>query len=168
MKFIKNKVLETAIMNLYNSLKDEPYGQQFSWKDIAQRTKLKDKLTQDNLYYIANKVCLLLMSSDNRYLETKQGYGKRIIKPEEHNYVAKKKVKSSVKIYHKAGQILASTNMDELTEEQKKQIIYDANKYSTLEMFAKEILQKKKIGVSQKEDLSKASLFLDTIKLFTK
>jgi hypothetical protein len=57
--------------------------------------------------------------------------------------------------------------MDNLSDDEKKQIIMDANKYTTLEMFAKEVLQKKKIGITKKEDIAKASLFLDAVKLFS-
>lgn len=163
--FEKNKQLQQAIDTLYENLKDEEYGKKISWNKLKALAG-NESLSKDNLYYVANKVCLMLMRNNQRYLETVRKAGKRIINPDEHQLVAKKKVNKSVRIYRNAGAILASTNMDELTEEQKQQVIESANKYSTLEMFTLEMLKKKKIGKSNKEDVRTASLFLDAIKMF--
>jgi len=163
----ENVIIQGAIRTLYDAMREKEYGEKFAWDELRQMTGVID-LPLDRLYYVCNKVCLLLMEHDQKYLETINSYGKRIILPSEHGIVANKKVKRSVRIYRKAGAVLTSTNMGELTDDQKKQIVYDANKYSTLEMFAREMLNKKQLGKSEEEDGSKASLFLDAIKLFTK
>ena len=163
--FEKNKKLQNAIDKLYSILKDEEYGNTYSWNKLALLSGMPNTNKQD-IYYIANKVCLLLMKHDQKYLITEHGSGKRIVIPSEHNLIAKKTANKSVKIYRKAGAVIASTNLDKLNDEEKNEIIQAANKYSTLEMFTNEMLKKKKIGQSSKEDVKTASLFLDTIKMF--
>ena len=96
----------------------------------------------------------MMMQFDQKYLVTVVGVGKRIINPAEHSVVAKHKVKRSVRLYRQAGAVLSSTNTDMLTSDQKRQVIEDANKYSTLEMFANEVLKKKQIGISTKDGSS--------------
>lgn len=167
--FEKNKVLQKAINTLYEQLKEEQYGKKFSWKTLRIMIGEEgQEMTQDNLYYVVNKAGLLLMGNDQKFLMSIYKYGKRIINPREHTIIAKKTISKSVKIYRKAGQVLASTNMDKLTKEQKTDVIESANKYKTLEMFATEIIKRKKIGVRKEEDIKNASIFLDTIKMFTK
>ena len=162
--FEKNKQLQKAINNLYNFLKKEEYGSKYSWaklKEISGVTK------DEHIYYVANRVCLMLMRNDQKFLETERTYGKRIVNPSEHGLIAKKTANKSVKIYRKAGAVLASTNMEELSEDQKKDVIDAANKYNTLEMFANEMFKKKQIGNASKSDVKTAGLFLDAIKLFS-
>jgi len=61
----------------------------------------------------------------------------------------------------------SSTNLNELNEEEQKNIIESANKYHTLEMFTSEILKKKKIGTYNKIDSRSAGLIMDTMKFFS-
>ena len=164
--YAKNKLLEKAINRLYERVRTEEYGCKFTWEELRVISGL-DGEDKANLYYVANKVCLMLMEHDQKYLETLAGYGKRIVNPSEHNLIAKKKVARSVKIYRKAGSILASTNLDKLSEDEKLSIINEANKYRTLEMFTSEMLKKKQIGKSSKGDVKTAGLFLDAIKMFS-
>lgn len=164
--FERNKMLEKAVERLYEIVRKEKYGTKFTWDEIAHLSGI-DGDDRQKLYYVANKVCLLLMRNDQKYLETVANHGKRIVNPSEHNVLAKKKVNRSVKIYRKAGNILASTNLDELDEEQKNEVITSANKYRTLEMFTTEMLNKKQIGKSSKDDIKTAGLFLDAIKMFS-
>lgn len=161
-----NKELQNAINVLYEFLKNENYGKSYSWHELSSLAGFKT-FNSDNIYYVANRVCLMLMRNDKRYLQTVHGVGKRLINPNEHQLFAKKTANKSVKIYKKAGAILASTNMDELNDDQKREVIEAANKYTTLEMFTQEMLSKKRIGVSGKSDVRTASLFLDTIKAFS-
>jgi len=165
--FEPNKQQQDAINKLYNKLKDEPYGARFSWDELKDLSGLDD-VDKGVVYYIANKVCLMLMVTDQKYLATEFKYGKRIVNPNEHELIAKKTASKSVKIYKKAGAVLASTNMDELSEDEKRTVVDAANKYSTLEMFTNEMLKKKKIGEVGKDDLKTAGLFLDAIKMFAK
>lgn len=165
--FDKNKKLQEAINNLYVDLKDKDYGQVFTWEEIAKKSGLNNP-DKNLVYYVANKVCLMLMVHDSRYLATEHGKGKKIIKPEEHTLYSKKKAQRSVKIYRQAGAIMHATNMDLLSAEQKKEAIDNANKWSTLQMFAEEMLKKKQIGKSSIPDVRTAGLFLDAIKLFSK
>jgi hypothetical protein len=165
--FEKNKELQRAIDKLYTELKDEEYGSKYSWEELRNLAGLRPTIGKNEVYYVTNKVCLMLMAYEQKYLDTVHKYGKRIVNPEEHGILAKKKAKKSVKIYRKAGAIIACTNMDKLTEEQKKQMIDNANKFSTLEMFAQEMLKKKQIGKTSKDNIKTASLFLDAIKMFT-
>lgn len=162
--FAKDELLQKKINILYENLKGRPYDTKITWKEIKNIIGLDD-IRQ--VYYVANKVCLLLMYHDSKYLATEHGVGKRIIKPNEHDVVAKKNVKKSVKIYKKSGAILASTNMDLLTDDEKDRVIVNANKYATLEMFANEMLKKKEIGKKSPDDVRTASLFLDAIRMFT-
>jgi hypothetical protein len=164
--FDHNKQLQKAIDTLYEKMKSLNYGDRFSWNKLAQMSDLSTK-DMNKVYYVTNKVCLMLMKNDQKYLETEHKYGKRIINPQEHQLIAKKTANKSVRIYKKAGAVLASTNMEELTDEQKKEVIEAANRYNTLEMFTTEMLKKKQIGIAGKTDVRTASLFLDAIKLFT-
>ena len=165
--FEKNRQLEKAINNLYTEIKDKEYNDKLSWEELKKLCNVPGMVvSKQQLYYVVNKVCVLLMTHDRKFLVGVMGFGKRIINPDEHSVVAKKVVKKSVKIYRKAGTILASTNMDELNDKQKQEVIESANKYSTLELFASEVIRKKEIGKSSKGDVKTASLFLDAIKLF--
>lgn len=163
----KNKELQRAIDRLYNELKDSEYNSRYSWSELARLAGLHQSIGKEIIYYIANKVCLMLMTYDQKYLDTVRSFGKRIVEPKDHGVLAKKKAKKSVKIYRKAGAIIACTNMDKLTDEQKATMVESANKYNTLEMFASEMLRKKQLSKSSKSDIKKAGLFLDAIKLFT-
>ena len=167
MKFDSDKQIEKAVNQLYDALCDAPYDTRFSWDELRDLAGLSKKTTMQRMYYVVNKVCVLLMGGAQRYLVTEMGNGKRIIKPGEHQLEAKKKVKRSVRIYRAAGHILASTNMDELSEEQKREVMENANKYATMEMFSRELLSKKRIGSASSDNVRLAGVFLDTIKLFT-
>lgn len=147
----KNQKIERAIKELYNILKEKPYNTQLSWKEIKEMTK-EEELTKEQIYYITEKVNEMMMSYDSKYLVTVYKIGKRIINPNEHKIEARKTVKKSTKMYKKAGAILASTNLDELKPEEKQQIIEDANKFRTLELFTERLLKKKKITQEQKPE----------------
>lgn len=165
--FSKNKELQRAVDKLYENIKDCKYGEKFSW-GVLKELSGNEKLKKQELYYVVNSACLLLMQNDMKYLQSIHGFGKYIIEPREHNIVAKKKAKKSVKIYRTAGQVLASTNLELLTEDQKREVVDSANKYSTLEMFSQEMLKKRKLSSAKKEDILNASFFLDAIQLFSK
>jgi len=162
-----NKELQVAINKTYEAVHDHEHGATFTWDELRAFTGLRSA-SKEKMYYIANKVCLMLMRHDSKYFDTIPGKGKRIILAEEHGVIAKKTVNKSVRIYRKAGAILASTDMDKLSEDQKRDVIEKANKYATLELFAKEVLKTKKIGKNTPDQIEKAGLFLDTIKLFAK
>ena len=164
---VVNKKIQFAVDRLYKELKDIDYGKEYKWEELMELAGLPKDANMSEIYYIANKVCLMMMQFDQKYLVTVVGVGKRIINPAEHSVVAKHKVKRSVRLYRQAGAVLSSTNTDMLTSDQKRQVIEDANKYSTLEMFANEVLKKKQIGISTKDDNRTAGLFLDAIKMFT-
>lgn len=160
-QFKKNPKTEKAINTLYESIRELPYDQRISWGELNKRTGTT--LSVENLYYVVQRVNDLMMANDSKYMETVHGFGKRIINPSEHSTVARKKVRKSVKIYRKAGAILASTNMDELNEDQKTQILSDAKKWQTLELVHNELLKKKekKLTTEQKE----SKIMLDMISL---
>lgn len=167
--FKRNIFYEKAITTLYENIRGSDYGTKYSWKDLQKLAGLENKQVDiECIYYIANKVCLLMMQSDQRFLMTVPSFGKRIINPVEHSAVAKKKVKHIAMGYRDVGKVIASTNMDMLSQEQKNQVVEDANRYSTLEMFANEMLKKKSVGIVKKNDVLTAGLFLDVIKMFQK
>ena len=163
-----NPVLEYAAEKLYSAIKDADYGSKFSWDELECLGGFKKgEVKRSQLYIVVAKVCLLLMVNDKKYLYTVHGFGKRIIEPIEHSVVAKNKVKRSVKIYRKAGEVLGSTNMDCLSSDEQKQIIHEANKYRTLQTFTNELLNKKKVGHSTDDSRDLAGFFLDAIKLMS-
>jgi len=162
----KNKKIENAINNIYEEIKSCDYDTKFNWDKLAKMTKILS-IKKEDLYYILGKVNLLLMQFDQKCLITIHGFGKRIINPKEHDLLAKKTAKKAVKQYKKAGAIISSTNLNELNEEEQKNIIESANKYHTLEMFTSEILKKKKIGTYNKIDSRSAGLIMDTMKFFS-
>lgn len=164
--FEKNPLLEKFIDNTYNNIKDDDYGVSYSWgelKEIASENT-EQKPSQQQLYYILNKVNLLLML-ESKYLKTIIGFGKRILKPNEHVLESRKIVKQASKRYRKAGSIIGSTNMDKLNQDEKKDVITAANKWRTLEMFHNELIKTKKI---KDESLNKQStkFILDYLELF--
>lgn len=163
--FEKNKKIQDCVDRLYGVLKDAEYGSEYTWEELDAISGFGGDMKGS--YYIANKVCSRLMVFDQRFLVTIQNFGKKIINPSEHSVMAKKTIKKSVKVYKRAGSILACTNMDKLTEEQKVEVVENANKYSTLQLFASELLKKKKIGGGGGSDRQTAGLFLDVIKMFT-
>lgn len=161
-------MIEKAVTQLYDNLKDTEYGSRYTWHRLKELSGFGNReIKQETLYYVANKVCVLLMQQEQKYLETEIGYGKRIIRPNEHVGASRKIVKRSVRIYRKAGEISGSTNFDNLTEREKQEAIEHANKWRTLEMFSKELLKSKRIGTVKKEDVATAGIFLDAIKAFT-
>jgi DNA polymerase III delta prime subunit len=164
----KNEMLELATNTLYDKLKTAEYGSRHSWDDMRKMAGLPSGIKKESVYYVASKVRWLLMRYDNRLLQTVAGFGKRIAKPEEHSGAAKKKVRKSVKVYKEGGAILASTNMEMLTEEQRNEVMEQAGKYRTLEWFASELLKTKRIGHSAPTDQIAAGHFLDMIKFMSK
>jgi hypothetical protein len=166
-KYKHRPEIDAAINSLYAVLKDKPYGSKFSWEQLAEYAG--DNIIQNSdgkstLYYIVSQSGILLMRHDQRFLQTELGYGKRIIHPKEHGTIARRTVGRSVRLYRNAGLILAATNMDELTPQQKQEVILDANRYRTLALFTETLLNSKKLGVVETEDPSKAGFFLDLIK----
>ena len=138
-QFEKNPKVQRAIVELYEFIKTVDHGTDISWEDLKAKTGLP-AVSQDLLYRIVNKVNELLIT-DSKYMSTVHGFGKRILNPTEHRVEAKKKVKSSARIYKKAGLILASTDMDRLDEQEKIRVIEEAKKWQTLEHIHTELLK---------------------------
>jgi len=164
--FTRNRDIDLAVNNLYEKVKNAEYGSRYSWKQFLDMTGIKTPFTKNQLYHILGRVSSLMMANDMRVFTTIHGYGKRIINPDEHNITAKKQIKRSVKLYRNAGGILAATNLDLLNEEQKNEVISDANRYRTLELFAVEVLKKKTLPHLEGAE-NPANLILDMIKLFS-
>jgi hypothetical protein len=166
----KNFEIEKAVKKLYEAVKDTEYDKKFSWADLKRLSGLENKSDKiDTLYYVVNKVNSMLMVNNQRFLITQYGFGKRVIRPDEHSGVAKGEVKKSIKKYRRAGAILACTNIDDLSESQKTEVINSANKYRTLELFTSDILRRKSISdMSNKEKLQTADLLINTMDLFKK
>lgn len=143
--FKKNPNLEICINKLYLNLKDMEYGAKFSWNELATMCGPTGKIiSATQLYYVVKVVDGMMQAADKKLLGNVRSYGKRIINPEEHSLLARRTVKRSVKIYKKAGMILHATNLDKLDKHQQKEIMSDAQKYKTLEFFAKEALSDSK------------------------
>ena len=151
--FEKNPRIQRAIRVLYEFMRELEYGTEISWDDLKLRTELPS-ISQQTLYRIVNKVNDLLIT-DSKYMSTVHGFGKRILKPTEHRVEAKKKVKSSARIYRKAGTILASTNMDSLDEQERNRVIEEAKKWQTLEHIHTELLKTSKKPEQKKLDEQK-------------
>jgi hypothetical protein len=150
--FERDERIVRAVERLYNQLKDAAYGTTYSWDDIKLLTGLP-QVSRERLYYISSRVNDLLLH-DSRYLETLMGVGKRLLNPEEHRVSARKQVKRSAKIYRKAGNILAATNLDAIESvDERKKVISDANKFRTMELLHNVMLKKgsKKLGGSSSE-----------------
>ena len=163
----KNPVLDRCVNQLYEAIKESAYNTKYSWDQLKSLAGLRS-MKQETLYYVVNKVCLLMMANNQRYLVTECKYGKRVILPSEHGIAAHNTIKKSARVYRKAGAIIASTNMEELSEAERNDIIDRANRYSTLEAFSNEILRRKRVGVDVKESARMANVFLDAVKLFTR
>ena len=163
--FKKDVVLQRAIDNLYNALKESEYGKSYSWDELYRLCGVKE-LSLPKLYYICLRVNAILAAHDSRYMVTEHGRGKRMLNPREHDDKAKAKVKESIKKYKAAGQILASTNVDLLTSDEKKRIVDDANRFRTLELFTTELLKKKKL--TNKAKAEQASIAFDMLRFISK
>jgi hypothetical protein len=163
LQFKKNILIEKAINNLFNSIKDEDYNSQFEWDELAYRCGITPKPTKQQLYCILQKVNNL-MGAEQKYLKTVCGFGKRIINPNEHGIEATRTVKKSARIYKKSGAILASTNMGKLTQEEQNQIMQQANKYKTLEMMSEQLINRRFINKERSYE-KVGTLFLDFMKL---
>jgi len=161
---IENKELKVWVEQIYSILKDKSYGVSFSWDELASIIN-NPAISRAKLYQIIDKVNNKLMVNNRKYLETISGFGKRIIQPSEHSEVSRRSVKGAVRKYRKAGQVIASTNMDSLDEFQRKQIESDAMKWRTLELIGSE-MSRKKVLVKDKD--VKDDLVSDVIRLFSK
>lgn len=139
----KNMQIDLATRKLYDYLHTMDYGQTITWQELANNSGAQ--LSQTQLYYVCNAVNEMLMSNVSRCLTSVTGVGKRIINPSEHSMSARKTAKRSVRIYEKAGKILASTNLDKLSDDEKNQVINDANKFRTLQLFTEVALKKKQL-----------------------
>lgn len=164
MKFQHNVAFEKAINTLSEKLSVADYDSKFSWDELKSLCKAGVDLSRKDLYYILSKVNKLLMQNNQRALVSIQGFGKRILKPNEHSTVARKEAKKSARIYRKAGQIINATNLDGLNSDERLRVIEDANRWRTLEMFQNEIL--KKPTLQHKSEVEKKALLFDMMKIF--
>lgn len=160
----KSKELTECVDSVYNYLKGKEYDSRFSWEDLKQATG-NMAVTKNRLYYILSRVNEMLMTTDSRCLQNVNGFGKRIIRPQEHVLVARKTVKRSVNIYKNAGRILGSTDLDRLDDDEKKEVVDDANKFRTLQLFTSELLKKKSLKDTRDIPKEDAGFLLDVIKL---
>jgi len=160
---VENKLYKDWAEKLYNFLKGQRYGFSISWTELAGFIG-QPNLEREKLYVIIDKVNNRLMFNEQMYLETISGFGKRIIEPKEHSEVSRKSVKSAVRKYRKAGRIIASTNVSELDDYQRRQIENDAMKWRTLELISSEMARKR--VVNSKGDV-KQDLVSDVIRLFS-
>lgn len=156
-----------ATNNIYEALKTKEYGTQFTWDDLAKFSKLTNP-PKPLLYYCTNRANKLLMMHDSRFLQNVHGLGKRILNPNEHAVTAKRTAQKSVRMYRKAGQILACTNVDQLTGDEKEQVIRDANRWRTLELFSSEMMKNKQIKTDADMSPENVRQAIDFIEFFKK
>jgi len=143
-RFKRRPETEESIFQIYNQVKDLDYGVSLNWDKLEKMSGYV--MSRERLYDVVDAVNRLLMSKHQKYMETIIGEGKRIVLPNEHSLAARKKVKESARIYRKAGLILASTNMNMLTNDEKEQIIRDSNRWRTLELVHNELINKRTLS----------------------
>lgn len=141
MELKKNLMLERCMHNLYSHLKNADYDEFFTWEQLEGMAAASDKLTKQQLYYVVNKTNEMLLFEDRKCLATISGVGKRVMRPEEHREAARKRVRTSVSAYKRAGAILAATNLDRLSEDEKSKVVMDMNKWRNLQMLTEEAIK---------------------------
>lgn len=112
-----------------------------SWEEVKQAIAVPIK-DERMLYYICRKANELL-HPNAKHLETIFGYGKKLLEAEEHITAGRKYNKKSANNLKRSGEIYAATNMDELTADQKVELLDEARKWSSMELLHKELLRKK-------------------------
>jgi hypothetical protein len=164
MVYEQNKELNECKKILYDFFKDKEYGVSFSWEEI-KKVLVGYKLNKQQLYLVLSIVNKMLVT-DQRQLETIHGWGKRILCPKEHVGASRKVIKQATKKYRHAGRIINATNMEMLSEDEKREAIDAANKWRTLELFTNELTKKKQI-TDDHVDPRTAKTVMDVIKLLS-
>jgi len=105
------------------------YGDMIPYSDIKNIIGVNPQ-TQEG-YLIMTKVNHALVTKQ-MHLKTIMGKGRRLLNPSEHLDESRNKVKKALNPIKDSKQILESTNIDKLTDEQKKEVISEANKWKIM------------------------------------